>query len=102
MSTEAENDATGILNPNLLDGIQLDDRRRIEEKRIKEWLNEDGTTRTLVEGLCLLHNVLGLLLKRRTEEKRIKEWLNKDECTTHTLVVGLYLLRNGLCLPPLL
>ena len=30
------------------------------------------------------------------EEKRIKEWLNENECTT--LVEGLYLLCNGLCL----
>jgi hypothetical protein len=34
----------------------------MEEKRIKEWLNEDGT---------LLSNGLGLLLKRRIKEKRI-------------------------------
>ena len=59
----------------------------MEEQRIKEWLNEDGT---------LLHNGLGLLLKRRIKEKRIEEWLNENECTT--LIEGLYLLCNGLCL----
>ena len=32
----------------------------------------------------------------KIEEKRIEEWLNENECTT--LVEGLYLLCNGLCL----
>jgi hypothetical protein len=40
----------GFLNKNLLDGICLNDKRRIEEKRMEEWLNEDGATRTLTRG----------------------------------------------------
>jgi hypothetical protein len=49
-----------ILHENLLDCIY--NKRRIKEKRIEEWLNEDGATRTLIKGLYLLCNCLGLLL----------------------------------------